>query len=149
MANWKAPFVKFWEGRAKIQQLAELTAVQDMAAVAAENQRNREAESAYVRKNLWGDQSKAEADDMGTTILGDVTHPTPIVINQQPQGSSALPIIAGMLASGLLGGGVAGTAAYMLLKQPAPVQQQQTFEDETLTIGLGRIENFKQEAAAK
>lgn len=139
MMNWQTPFVDFWKGRAKIQQLGELTAVQHMAAIARDNQRNIEAESAAVRRKLWGDESKAETEDMGTTILGDVTHPAPIVINQPAQSSSMLPMIAGMLISGLLGGGIAGAAAYAIAKRPTT---QPTYQDETVSIGLGRIDDY-------
>lgn len=117
--------------------------MKDMAATAVENQKNREAESAYVRKNLWGaGEAKADEDDMGHTILGDVTYPAPVVISQPAQqSSSALPLVIGMLASGLMGGGAAGLATYMLTRDKSPVQQQQ-FNDETVQIGLGRIEDY-------
>lgn len=138
--NWKTPFVEFETGRAKIQQLAELTAVQDLAATAAENQRNREAESAYVRKNLWGADvdSKSEEDMGNTTILGNVTHNVaPLPMTQPKQSSSLLPIIAAALV--LAGGGIgAAVAAYMM----SPKIEAVEFNDETLRIGLGKIEDY-------
>ena len=102
-----------------------------------------EAESAEVRRSLWGGgkNNEEETDDMATTILGDVTHPTPIVINQPPQQSNPfLPIAAAGLL-GLLGAGTGAAAtAYLLSQKAQPVAPE--FDDETLTIGLGRIENF-------
>jgi hypothetical protein len=141
--NWQKNFTNFLKGRGKIQQLAELTAVQQMEAIAKDNLRNMQAESAEVRRSLWGgDENKTdESEDMGTTILGDVTYPAPVVISQpQQQNNSAIPLMLGMLASGLIGGGAAGVATYLMTKQPAPAQQ--TFEDETVQIGLGRIEDY-------
>jgi len=119
-----------------------------MAATARETQKNQEAESAYVRKNLWGvGESKQEEDDMGTTILGDITHPAPIVITQpqQPQ-NSLLPIaLAAMAAIGIPATlGVGALAGYMLTKQPA-----QTFQDETVSIGLGKIEYYTSASSDK
>lgn len=149
--NWQNNFTSFMKGRGKIQQLAELTAVQHMQATAKDIQKNMEAESAEVRRSLWGgDTNKAsESEDMGTTILGDVTYPAPVVINQQPQKSSTLPLLIGLLASGLVGGGAAGVATYLLTRNNAPTQQQ--FNDETVQIGLGRIEDYanSEEASSK
>jgi hypothetical protein len=141
--NWQEKFTSFLKGRGKIQQLAELTAVQQMQAIAKDNLKNMEAESAEVRRSLWGGgkNNEEETDDMATTILGDVTHPTPIVINQPPQQSNPfLPIAAAGLL-GLLGAGTGAAAtAYLLSQKAQPVAPE--FDDETLTIGLGRIENF-------
>jgi|GEM_PF-6369634 len=143
--HWQEKFTSFLKGRGKIQQLAELTAVQNMQAISKDSLKNIEAESAEVRRSLWGgDKNKQDdTEDMSTTILGDVTHPTPIIINQSaPQKSMALPLVAGMIASGLMGGGAAGLATYVMSRQPQ--SQQQEFEDETVTIGLGRIDDYKE-----
>jgi hypothetical protein len=145
--NWQTNFTEFWKGRGKIQQLGELTAVQHMQAIAKDNQRNIEAESAAVRRKLWGsDESKAtESDDMGNTILGDVTNPAPIVINQPaPQQSNLLPIALAALAGlGIPTAMVGGAAAMYLLNKPAATQPQpQTYQDETVSIGLGRIDDY-------
>lgn len=147
-ANWQTNFTAFWKGRGKIQQLGELAAVQHMQAIAKDNQRNLEAESSAVRRQLWGsNESKAnESDDMGNTILGDVTNPAPIVINQ-PQ-SNLLPLALAALAAfgiptALIGG---AAAAYMLTKQPA-TQTQPTYQDETVSIGLGRIDDYQGDTA--
>jgi hypothetical protein len=111
-----------------------------MAAIARDNQRNIEAESAAVRRKLWGEESKAaESDDMGNTILGDITNPAPIVINQ-PQ-SNLLPIALAALAGlGIPTAMAGGAAAMYLLNKPAATQQ--TYQDETVSIGLGRIDDY-------
>jgi hypothetical protein len=140
--NWQTAFTDFWKGRSKIQQLAELTAVQGMAETAAENRRNSEAESAHVRRTLWGEQvaDKSETDDMGnTTILGNVTHNVAPPMTQQPkQSSSLLPIVAAA-AIGLAGGGIGAAAAAYALTDKDPAQE---WTDETLRIGLGKIEDY-------
>jgi hypothetical protein len=145
---WKPNWIDYLTKKGKIQQLGALTAVQDLRAKAAENQRNSEAESAHVRRSVWDEdvEKSTESDDMGHTILGDVTHPAPIVITQpsQPQ-SNLLPIalaaLAGLAIPTALAGGA--LAAYMLTKQPTTQQQPQTYQDETVSIGLGRIDDYK------
>lgn len=128
--------------RGKLELLTGLIGAKSLEDHNAETRKNREAESAAVRRDLWG-QTDGEGDDMaGQTILGDVTNPTPIVIAGQQGGSSALQTMATLALGGLLGGG--GLAAGMMLnKAPnitaAPVIQQ---ADETLSIGLGKIEDY-------
>lgn len=145
---WKPNWIDYLTKKGKIQQLGALTAVQDIRAKAAENHRNSEAESAHVRRSVWGEDvtKSTESDDMGHTILGDVTHPAPIVITQpsQPQ-SNLLPLALAALAGFGIPTALAGGAAamYMLTKQPAAQQQPQTYQDETVSIGLGRIDDYK------
>jgi len=148
---WKPSWINFLIKKGRIQTLGALTAVQDLRAKAAENQRNSEAESAHVRRSVWGEDvaKSTESDDMGHTILGDVNHPAPIVITQpaQPQ-SNLLPLALAALAAfgiptALIGG---AAAAYMLTKQPA-TQTQPTYQDETVSIGLGRIDDYQGDAA--
>lgn len=146
--NWVNDFNNFYRGRGKIQQLAELAAVQALQAKAAENQRNSEAESAYVRRNVWGhvngsgSAGKDNDDDMATTILGDVTVQQP----QRPQPPSLWPIAAMMLAGMVPVAGVGGAAAAYLLtrdKQPPPATSDPPeFEDSSVSIGLGRIDDY-------
>lgn len=116
-----------------------------MQAMAAENRRNSEAESAYVRKNVWDDQDKQSDADMGNTILGDVQYPAPIVVSQ-PQQQSSLPMVALMLASLLPTGAAAAMAGYMWAnrKQPEPVvAPAQLYEDESVSIRLGRLDDIE------
>lgn len=143
---WKPNWIDYLTKKGKIQQLGALTAIQDLRAKAAENHRNSEAESAHVRKTVWGEDvnKSTESDEMGHTILGDVTHPAPIVITQpaQPQ-SNLLPIALAALAGlGIPTAMAGGAAAMYLLNKPAATQPQ-PYQDETVSIGLGRIDDYK------
>lgn len=137
---WTQNFTKFLHGRGKIQQLAELTSVEHMQATAEEQRKNQESESAWVRKNLWGSDGTVKDDDeMRQTILGDVNHPAPIIM-QQPASPSPWPLI---LASMIPTAAAAGLAGYALNKQPvAPEQRQVEFDDESVSVGLGRIQDY-------
>jgi hypothetical protein len=139
--TWKDNFTDFWSRRGKVQTLAELTAVQHMRAMSGELQRNSEAESSYVRKNVWGDGSLATNDvasnEVNDTILGDyqVNYPTPIIV-QPPPSNPWLPMLLTAMVA-LAGGGIAGYFARSI-PTPEPVE----FDDETVELGLGRIEDF-------
>jgi len=143
--DWKKRFETFLNGRGKIQQLAELTAVESMQATAEEQRKNQEAESSKVRKQLWDwDESVKDDDEMRQTILGDTntTYPAPIIMQSPPQQEkqSLLPAVA-MAA-------VAGLGGYLLANHddsptptPPPVAPV-NYTDETISVGLGRIEDY-------
>ena len=138
--NWKANFTDFLKGRGKIQALGELTAVQAMQATAKENQRNSEAESSYVRRHVWDEQESEVDDTMGNTVLGDITHPSPVVYPPTPP--SQLPLAAALVLSTLIPTS-ALTAWYLSTRTPAPAPPANVgTTDETLQIGLGRIEDY-------
>lgn len=145
--DWKPNFTKFLANRGKTQQLAELTAVQNMRAMAAQNQRNSEAEAACVRRKVWDEQSQPNAeqsDTMGHTILGDITTPPTVVVTGQQ--SSVWPMAALVLASllplaGIGAAGVGAVAAYLLTKQPT-TQPDPNFEDSSVSIELGRLNDY-------
>jgi len=149
--HWTTSFKRFLERRGKIQALAELTGVEHMRAMAAESRRNSEAEAAHVRKTVWGETQAADQDqDMGSnTILGDIHQPpTVVVAGQQSSTLTALALaLAGLVPVGL-GAAGAGAAAAYYLSQPrqqaiAPEVQPPTFEDSSVSIGLGRLEDFE------
>ena len=116
-----------------------------------EQKKNQAAESAFVRRQVWGDSSKDDTgEDMANqTILGDVTHPTPIIMAGQQQ-SSVLPALAA-LALGMLipGAGVAGyVASKLLAPSPSPVDAPigKPTTDESLDVGLGRFSDLIQDS---
>lgn len=109
-----------------------------MQATAEEQRKNQEAESNAVRRQLWGAEETVEDDEMRTTVLGDITHPAPIIMPQQQ--NQLAPMLAGFAIAAL-----SGIAVYYLLKKespdPAPVDPV-SFNDETVSVGLGRIEDY-------
>ncbi len=107
--------------------------------------KNQEAENKAVRQKLWGNDGSVEDEEMGHTILGDVTHPTPIVIGQQ-NGSGIGKLLAGLALGTLIpAAGVGGFLASQLLR-PAPSVTQPVApqDDETVGLGLLRFEDLKQ-----
>lgn len=119
--------------------------MQNLQAASMEQQKNREAESDWVRTHYWGAESTEDAEDMGDTILGDVTHPTPIVM---PQASSQWPLAIGLALASLFPTIVAGAfAVYLMTKDDAPAIQQPGFDDSSVSIGLGKIEDYIKEPA--
>ena len=106
-----------------------------------------DAEGVAVRKRLFGADSEAteKADSMGDNIiLGDNTHPTPIVISHQPQQSSGTlgkVLVGAALAAGLIGIPAAGVIGYGLSKLNDKPEASSN-EDTSLDIGLGRIEDL-------
>lgn len=107
-----------------------------------------QAENQRIRKDLWGYQEPKEGEDVNSqTILGDVTHPTPIIINGQ-QSSGALKTLAILAAGALIpGAGIAGYLASQLLK---PTTTETTApEDQTLDLGLLRFEDLEPKEGTK
>lgn len=100
-----------------------------------------DAEGVAVRKKLFGVDDKAE-DEMGDSIvLGDNTHPTPIIINGQQSSGTLGKVLAGAaIAAGLMGIPAAGIIGYgvsqLLDRKPVPT------EDTSLDVGLGHIEDL-------
>ena len=98
---------------------------------------NQEAENQAVRKQQWGVDSPdvlKGGDDMGDTILGDVTHPTQVIADK---GSKLAPL----LLAAALGAGVpaAGVAGYLWSQAQKPDLAQ---SDESVDLGLGKIEDY-------
>lgn len=130
--------------RWKLETLTGLLGYRALQHHQAESEKNQQAENQHVRKQAFGyEEQQPSGDDMGHTILGDVTHPTPIIMNQQPASSPLLPIALAALAAvggtGLLGAGA--VAGYLLAPKAAEVEPAE-FNDETLRIGLGKIEDY-------
>ena len=130
--------------RWKLETLTGLMGIKALQSHQAETEKNVQAENQRIRKDLWGYQEPKEGEDVNSqTILGDVTHPTPIIINGQ-QSSGALKTLAILAAGALIpGAGIAGYFASQLLK---PTTAETTApEDQTLDLGLLRFEDLEQQ----
>lgn len=140
---------KYLEQGGKLRTLNRVTGFLALDAHRRRTDKNIEAEDAAARRALFGEKDNPKAsDDMGQFILGDVTNPTPIVVNSPPQqqGSGLGKVLAGAaMGAALLGvpfAGVAGFALSKLMSPPAPVVPTNPTEDTTVDIGLRRIEDL-------
>jgi len=134
--------------RWKLETLTGLMGIKALQSHQAETEKNVQAENQRIRKDLWGYQEPQEGEDVNSqTILGDVTHPTPIIINGQ-QSSGALKTLAIIAAGALIpGAGIAGYLASQLLK---PTTTETTApEDQTLDLGLLRFEDLEPKEGTK
>lgn len=139
--------VKYLDRLARLNLWTGILGLQHLKWNQGQHRKNREAEESHARKVAWGwkggDQGQAEEDeDMGHTILGDVTNPTPLVV--QPKQASQWPLALGMAAATLFP--TAGALyAYMMSRQPTTEVNKPSFDDASVKIGLGRIEDYQTE----
>ena len=111
-------------------------------------EKNLNAEEAAVRQKLWGEspgkKEETTGDDMGDQIvLGDLTHPTPIIVNQPASNGLGKMLAGAALAAGMIGIPGAGIAGYLLsqMQKDNPVDAP-PFTDESLDVGLGRFSDL-------
>lgn len=124
--------------RTRLMDLARLGAIEDMQEQWAEQQRNREAESAKVRRDVWGEEpTMPSEEEMRQTVLGDINYMQPAPPQQPQQPQSNMPAIALAALLSTLGGGLAG---YYFSSKNQP--EVPAFDDESVRLGLGRIEDY-------
>jgi hypothetical protein len=100
------------------------------------SRRNQEAENRAVRRKLWkNDGGDPEGDEMGDTILGDVTIQQPAAA--QSRGLS--PLLAAAIGMAIPGVGIGGYFVNEILNQTAAPT---TGTDTTVEIGLGKIGDY-------
>ena len=109
-------------------------------------EKNLNAEEAAVRRQLWGSKEspEPEEDNMGDQIvLGDLTNPTPIIVNQPASNGLGKVLAGAALAAGMIGIPGAGIAGYLLsqMQKDNPVDVP-PFTDESLDVGLGRFSDL-------
>lgn len=133
--------------RWKLETLTGLLGYRSAKHHQAERERNIEAENRKVRKELWGDTNAATSvsDDMGHTILGDY-HPPQVIMASHPSNSGLGKVLAGAaLGASLLGIPGAGLAGFLLSRmQPQTQQEPKQQENESVNLGLLRIDDLKQ-----
>ena len=141
--------VNYLNRKGKLELWSGVLANQMIQDHQAEQKKNQAAESAFVRRQVWGEkqQEPKEGEDVNSqTILGDVTNPTPIIINGQ-QSSGLGKVLAGAaLGAALLGIPAAGAgfyAASQLINKPTT--ETTAPEDQTLDLGLLRFEDLEQQ----
>ena len=134
-----------------METLTGLMGIKALQSHQAETEKNVQAENQRIRKDLWGYQEPKEGEDVNSqTILGDVTHPTPIIINGQ-QSSGLGKVLAGAaLGATLLGIPAAGAGAYFASQLLKPTTTETTApEDQTLDLGLLRFEDLEPKEGTK
>lgn len=136
--------------RWKLETLTGLLGYRALQHHQHETEKNIAAENSRVRKTLW-DETPAqgtEGEDVSNqTILGDYTHPTPIVIagQSQPSGNGLAGTLAALAIGTLIpGAGLAGYAVSKMLEKPqaVPLQTQQPNDSESIDLGLGRFSDL-------
>lgn len=129
--NWmkKRSLLELWAG------VIGTKAVEQQAQMSRQNQ---EAENRAVRRKLWrNDGSDEEGDEMGDTILGDIS----IVQPSAAQSRGVSPLLAAALGTMIPGVGAAGFFASQLLDKPDPPPGVE-FDDTSVQIELGKLEDF-------
>jgi len=129
---------KWLQKRSLLELWAGVIGTKAVEQQAEMSRRNQEAENRAVRRKLWkNDGSDQEGDDMGDTILGDVTIQQPAA----PQRSGMSPLLAAALGVALPGVGIGGFLASQILNpaDPAPVVEG---VDTSVKIGLGKLSDY-------
>jgi len=111
--------------RWKLESWTKTLGIQGLAASQQTLQKNQEAMSRATRRQLWGEEERAEGEEMpGHTYLGDVNHPTPVIVTGAQGGSSLAPLLAAAL--GMLGpaGAVGGYFLNQMMQQQPKVADQ-------------------------
>lgn len=124
---------KWLQKRSLLELWAGVIGTKAVEQQAEMSRRNQEAENRAVRRKLWRNDGGDEADDMGDTILGDVTIQQPVA----PQSRSLSPLLAAALGMAIPGVGAAGYFANEILNQPAEPTPITESVDTTIEIGLG------------
>ncbi len=138
--------------RWNLETVTQLLGINSLHHNAEQNRLNIQAENRAVRKKLWGSKEQ-ESDEMpGNIYAGDVTTPTPVVINQQPQ-SSGLGQILGLVAGSAIGIPAAGMLLGPLLesilspevpKGPSGPITQVVQSEEQLDVRLLTLDELKE-----
>jgi hypothetical protein len=143
--------------RWKLETLTGLLGIRSMTHHQSETEKNQRAENAAVRRKLWGSQKNegggSEGDMAGSTILGDVTHPAPVIIAGGQQSSGLAKTLAGLAIGALIPtAGVGGFLASQLVDRVPALQPQQPSsttviqntpeQADRVQMGLGKIEDY-------
>lgn len=133
--------------RWKLETLTGLLGYRALQHHQTETEKNQRAENKCVRKQLWNaDEPDEPGEEMGSTILGDVTHPTPIVVAGSGDSGLMKTLVGLAIGAMIPTAGVGGFLASQLLSQkPAPTVHQSEQSGETVELGLGKLSDFLQQ----
>lgn len=136
--------VDYLKKRGRLELWTGLIGIRSLERADKEQMLNREAESAFVRRNVWG-ETPEKAKVMNDTYLGDVTH------HIQQAAPAAGNLIKGLIGAGLMTTGIGLPAgAWMLadaIRQkppavvaPADPSPPATDNDTLFELHLGKPE---------
>jgi len=126
---------KWMKKRSLLELWAGVIGTKAVEQQAEMSRRNQEAENRAVRRKLWKNNGGDEVDDMGDTILGDVTIQQPVAA--QSRGLS--PLLAAAIGMAIPGVGIGGYFVNEILNQTAAPA---TGTDTTTEIGLRKIGDY-------
>jgi hypothetical protein len=129
--------IEYVHGNGKLGQFAALKAAKLFGFHADRQKKMIEAEDNAAAKAMGWEMSQAEeGEDVETNVLGDQTTTT----NITHEAAKGLGTVAAMMLGGSVPlAAIAGAAAWHLL---GPKPDGRTFEDETVEIGIGKIEDY-------
>lgn len=140
--------IEYLEGKGKLKQWGRALGMNLLQRGSMEQQKMIEAENKGVCKAMGWDYPESEDEEMPmNTVLGDVTYPTPVVIQapQQthPPAKSGLGTIAALLLGmGLPTAGFGGYALNNILNNAPTIEQPPAaspeFDDESVRLRLLR-----------
>ena len=122
---------RYFDRLGRLNHLTGIIGAQDLKKGQEASRKNREAEEAFVRKNVWGVGDEEMEEEMGDTIfLGDISmNEEKDMRTQPPQQNGGMSTgkklaIAGLAAAGMGAAGLMGatavavpTAAYMYMNR--------------------------------
>jgi hypothetical protein len=133
----------------KLTQMARLLGIKNLTMHHRNQKTNLETQSRVYRREMLGDENtESDDEDMGDhTVLGNVTHPTPIVVaGQQSSGNDFLKGLAiAALGAAIPGAGIAGYLVNQAINNPTPIVQPVTpapVDQNDFSVGLGKIEDY-------
>ena len=152
-SKWKDYVTGYNRNRARISNLAGVVGMNHLQAVASQHRKNMEAENRAAR-SYWNGQSSPDQvaapeteevnDSMRDTMLGDVITPPPVVVNNPPPQNNQMGTVLAALLGMLPLGGYLALESLKDERQPPPaVVQPAEYDDTTVEIGLGQIEDYE------
>lgn len=137
--NSSARVVDYLTKQGRLKQWGGLLGLQSLQRAEQELAANREAESAHVRRTMWGESAPAvgnvSEEPMGDTTLGDKTVTTHTHHYHQQSGGG---VLKGLVGAGLLASGIGlPIGAWMIAdairdKPPAAVEIKPPPDSDTL-----------------